>query len=104
MDKWEEIKFRLVKEGRSDRVKFLEGLNKIIPPSAVLKIRQNDKSVLQEIVLPSWLDWDTLFVWAQRQSVVKGMLCIFCAQASDVGVNFKEKWICEQCFLKLKEI
>lgn len=104
MDELEEIKLKWVRAGHSDRVKFLEGLSKIVPPSAVLRIQQNDKSVLTELVLPNWLDWDVLFVWAQRQSIVKGRPCILCSQYYENGVDFKEKWICEHCFLKLKQL
>ncbi len=104
MDKWEEIRFRLIKGGHADRVKFLDGLVRIVPPSAVVRIQQNDKSVLNELVLPEWLDWDTLYVWAQRVSQKKGRVCIFCGDSSENGVDFKEKWVCEGCFLKLKNL
>lgn len=101
---WEAKKLDMVRRGQKERVEFLEKLNRQIVPSQVLRIQQNDKSVLKDLVLPAWLDWDTLYMWSLQMKVKDGRPCILCSQFSQNGFDFKEKFICEACFLKIKSM
>lgn len=104
MEDFEARKLEMIRRGQRDRVAFLENLRKQIPPSQVLRIQQNDKSVLKDLVMPKWMDWDTLFLWSNQYEVKAGRPCILCNAQSEHGIDFREKWICEACFLKLKDI
>ncbi len=103
MDNWEEKMLLLVKHGHRDRVKFLETLHKSVLPLQLKKIQQNDKTVLKDLVLPSWLDWDLLYEWSLRSELIQSAReCILCNKEQEFGMEFNEKFICENCFLKLK--
>ncbi|MBN2126810.1 MAG: hypothetical protein JW703_00285, partial [Candidatus Diapherotrites archaeon] len=92
------------RKGMSERAEYLENLNKKLLPSIVKRIQQNDKTVLKEIVLPEWMNWELLFEWSQTQKVNEGRQCILCNNYNEHGMEFKEKFICEQCFLKIKNM
>ena len=103
-DIFESMKLEMIRRGQGDRVTFLENLPKQIPPSQILRIQQNDKTVLKDMVLPKWLEWDTLFLWSNQYAIGKGRPCILCNRHEEHGLDFKEKWICEGCFLKIKDL
>ena len=89
--------FRLVISG-------IENIEKFVLPSQVKKIQQNDKTVLKELVLPAWVNWELLYDWASTKKTGSGKTCILCNLDAGNGVFFLEKYICESCFLKLKNI
>ena len=105
MDQWDEKMVEMVRRGQRDRVKHLEKLHKSILPMQLKRIQQNDKTVLKDLVLPSWLGWDLLYEWSNRKKVVgKTRECILCNEAQEFGMEFKEKFICDNCFLRLKNL
>ncbi len=105
MDLWEQRLFEMIKRGQKDRIKYLNDLHKSIIPSHVRRIQQNDKTVLKELVLPPWLNWDLLYEWSQQRRIMENAReCILCNELSEHGMEFKEKFICENCFLKLKNL
>src|SRR3989338_9817545 len=103
MDSWEQKKMDFIRRGQKDRIEFFESLAKGMLPSQIKRIQQNDKGVLKEIVLPEWLKWDTLFEWSNTLRVTeRGVPCILCGNETKNWIEFKEKYICEDCFLKIK--
>ena len=95
---------QFLQKGLIDRVKYLDNLGKVLQPSVVKRIQQNDKTVLQEVVVPEWMEWELLYDWARQQQVDgEGRKCVFCAQGSEVGMEFKDKWVCDECFQRLKD-
>ncbi len=102
---FEETLSEFMRKGDADKVKWLKKLDKIILPSHVKRILQNDKTVLMEMVIPKWVDWALLTDWAQtKKNNTRATLCILCNNASTNGITFIEKHICESCFLKLKHL
>lgn len=105
MDNWEKKRIEFVKRGQNDRIKFLENLTKTVLPVQLKRIQQNDKTVLKELVLPNWLEWELLYDWSNRyRALEKARECILCNELQESGMDFKEKFICENCFLRLKNI
>lgn len=94
----------LTRRGDQEKANYLKSLNSTVLPSYIKRIQQNDKSVLREMVVPKWVSWDLLFDWAKDKKVSKGQRCIFCSEVSDVGINFSNKFVCEHCFLKIKNM
>jgi hypothetical protein len=98
----EKLKYEFMRKGDVEKARYLETLERKLTPSQIIAIQQNDKSVLRELVLPSWVSWDLLREWAREKQVGTGRRCILCSELSESGIDFNEKFICEQCFLKLK--
>ena len=95
----------LTRKGALEKVKFLKSLRKKVMPSQLEKIHQNDKSVLHELFLPKWVSWELLRAWADNYKLGgKGKKCILCNSQSELGIDFKEKFICENCFVRLKHL
>ena len=105
MDPWEQKMVDFIRHGHKDRVEYLKTLDKAILPSQLKRIQQNDKSIAEDLVLPEWMEWDLLYEWAQRQKTgEKGRTCILCDQEMENGMDFNEKFVCENCFLKIKNM
>ena len=106
MDYWDEMMLDFIRRGQGDKKQFLESeLKKSILPSQLARIQQNDKTVLKELILPEWLNWDLLFEWGNRQQQVsKGVECILCNSLNERGKTFNGKFVCEECVLKLKSM
>ncbi len=104
-ESFEKILNEFMRRGDMGKVKILQGLGKRIMPTQIQRIRRNDKTVLLEMVLPAWLNWDLLKQWADENSEQEnGKLCALCSNIKDVGVKFNEKFICENCFKEIKNI
>jgi len=102
---FEEKKQHFLMKGQLGKVKYLETLHMKLLPQQVERIQQNDKTVLRELVLPSWLSWDLLFDWANQMKLTSSSKrCVFCNETDEVFINFKEKFICNNCFVKLKNL
>ncbi len=93
-----------MRRGQGDRVHFFEhDLKKRVLPTQLRRVQQNDKTVLKELVLPKWLDWDLLYEWGLRESnPQKGCECILCNKLAERGNDFEGKFICDGCFFKIK--
>ena len=92
------------RKGDMEKVHWLEKIDILIPPSQVKRIQQNDKTVLKELILPSWIKWDFLYMWADSKKPREGRICILCNEHRENGIDFREKYVCEDCFLKLKNL
>lgn len=104
-ESFEKIKNDFMRRGDMEKAKILQTLNKRLMPTQIQRIRRNDKTVLMEMVLPSWLTWDLLKQWVEENSEQEsGKLCALCSNVKDVGVKFNEKFICEGCFKEIKNI
>ncbi len=101
---FERKKLDFIRRGDSEKAKWLENMHKTILPSCIKRIQQNDRTVLKEIVVPKWVSWDLLREWAQEQKTEKGKRCIFCSDLNEVGIDFKNKFVCDSCFLKIKTL
>lgn len=104
MGKFETRKNELLRKGEIGKVRWLENIEKAILPSQFKRIRQNDKTVLKELVLPSWVKWDTIYDFATTKKNNEGKTCILCNLEHENGVYFIEKYVCESCFLKIKNL
>lgn len=95
----------LTRKGALDRVKLLRGLHRKIMPSQFERIKRNDRGVLQELLLPKWVSWELLRAWAENFSLPgKGTVCILCNEQREHGINFNDRFICENCFVRLKQL
>ena len=102
---FEERLSELKRKGDVEKVSFLEKLHKKIMPSQLERIQANDKTVLRELFIPKWVDWELLQAWANRFRAEKpGLFCVFCSQPNELGINFFEKFVCETCFFKIKKL
>lgn len=103
---FEAKKTEFLRRGEKDKVKYLDNLRKIVLPSQLRRIQQNDKTVLMELVVPKWLGWDLLYEWAsQLKARERGSrLCILCNESNAAGIDFREKWICDNCFVRVKSL
>ena len=102
---FDQIIVELTRKGASDKAKFLKNLHKRVMPSQLERIQKNDKSVLQEMFMPKWVSWELLRAWADNFKMPgKGKICILCGQKNETGIDFQEKFICENCFVRLKQL
>ncbi|MCX8158168.1 MAG: sigma factor G inhibitor Gin [Candidatus Diapherotrites archaeon] len=104
MDRIEKLITEYTRKGQLDKANFLKNLDKVLLPSTIQRIQQNDKTVLKEIVLPKWVDWELLYEWANSKKIKNGRTCILCNESSETGIDFKSKFICDNCFLRLKNL
>ena len=104
MGLFEEKYLDLKRKGAVDKFKWMEKIDQIILPSQRKRIQQNDKSVLKELVLPSWVSWDLLYDWAKSRQEDEGKhVCVFCHRFNQ-GINFKGKHLCWECFNEIKAV
>lgn len=102
---FEQTLLEFTRKGALDKVSFLKGLHKKILPSQVERIQKNDKSVFRELFMPKWVSWVLLRAWAENFSMpAGGKICILCGAVGMNGIDFNEKFICENCFVRLKQL
>ena len=102
--KFDEKLVELTRRGDAEKAKWLKNIAKNILPSQIIRIQQNDKTVLKELVLPKWVDWDLLYGWAMERAPEKGRQCILCNGLEEQGLDFREKFICGKCIFALKNL
>ncbi len=100
MNLFEETVSEFQRKGDEEKTKILMGLSKRIAPSQKKRIQENDESVLQELFLPKWVSWEILFAWATKE--VSESTCILCNEKDELGMEFRGKFICANCFIELK--
>ncbi|MBN2067731.1 MAG: hypothetical protein JW744_04650 [Candidatus Diapherotrites archaeon] len=104
-DFFEEKLLDLARKGAEDKVRILKGLHKKVMPSQFERIRQNDKSVMQELFLPKWISWELLRAWSDNiRPAGRGRTCVLCNEPNEMGITFNEKFICENCFVRIKQL
>ncbi len=102
---FEQTVINLMRKGAEDRVRLLKNLHKKVLPSQLERIQKNDKSVLQEMFMPKWVSWELLRAWADNfKRPGKGKQCILCDEKKENGIDFNERFICESCFVRLKQL
>ena len=102
---FEQTIINLTRKGAEDKVRLLKNLHKKVLPSQLERIQKNDKSVLQEMFMPKWVSWELLRAWADNvQLMGKGKQCILCDEKNENGIDFNERFICESCFVRLKQL
>ena len=101
---FEEKVNELMRRGDKEKVSYLKSLDRTIMPSQLEKIQSNDRSVLRELVVPKWVSWELLYDWAKDKKLANGRRCILCGELDEVGIDFNNKFVCEYCFLKIKNL
>jgi len=100
MSAFETAVTELKRKGDSEKVKWLEGLDKRITPSQKKRIQENDMKVMEEIFVPKWVPWNLLYAWATKEQ--ENSICIICSEKDSVGMTVKGKFICANCFIEIK--
>jgi len=101
---FEQKLLELTRRGDKEKSAYLKGLDNTVLPSFVKRIQQNDKTVLREMVVPKWVPWELLYDWAKDKKIANGRRCILCGELDEVGIDFNNKFVCEHCFLKIKNL
>ena len=102
---FEEKLLELVRRGDEEKASLLKNLHKKVLPSQLKRIQNNDKSVLKELFLPKWIGWSLLTSWASKYKLpMKGAECVLCSEQSPLGITFNERFICENCYVRLKNL
>ena len=92
----------LKRKGAADKFKWMEKIDQVILPSQKKRIKQNDKSVLREMILPSWVTWELLYDWATHSADKEASsACVFCDKRGE-GISFKGRHVCWECFNEMK--
>jgi hypothetical protein len=102
MERIDELILKYQRIGARDRARWLETIDQKVPPSFKERIKDNDKKILRELILPEWVTWDLLRSWALEGS--EGEICGFCDKSVDKFVLFKDVVICENCLKELKNL
>jgi len=102
MESIEELMLKYQRIGTRDRAKWLETIDQKIPPSFKERIKNDDKSVLRELILPDWVTWDLLRSWSLEGT--EGELCALCENNSANFVLYKNTVICNKCLTELKTL
>ncbi len=63
----EKLILKYQRTGESAKAKWLETMHEKIPPSFKERIKKDDKKILNELILPSWVTWDILRSWAESE-------------------------------------
>lgn len=87
-----------------ERMKWLENIEKHVLSAQVKRILRKDKSVMQEMVLPKWVSWELLYDWALTKKKDSEKQCVLCNEFKELGIDFNEKFVCDYCFLQLKNL
>lgn len=102
---FEQTVINFTRKGAEDKVRLLKNLHKKVLPSQLKRIQKNDKSVLKEMFMPKWVSWELLRAWADNFKMPgKGKVCILCDEKKENGIDFNERFICENCFVRLKQL
>ena len=102
---FEKILVELTRKGEQDKVRLLKGLHKRLMPSQFDRIKKNDKSVLVELLMPKWVSWKLLRAWAEGfEKPETGKTCILCNSRNENGITFNDRFVCETCFVRIKQL
>lgn len=95
----------LVQKRDIDKVRWLDQIERKIPPTFRKRIRANDKTVLHELMVPSWVKWELLHSWATEKVEQKEKNnCALCQQTQENGIHFHARFVCETCFKTLRSM
>jgi hypothetical protein len=101
---FEEKILELKRRGEINKAKWMENISKYVMESHKKRIQSNDKTVMQELVVPSWVSWELLREWATSSLSPGKKRCIICLEEEALGVEFKDKFLCYECFLGIKNL
>ena len=99
---YDEALRELQRKGAIEKVKVLKSLGKTVMPSLKKRIKENDKTVLNELFLPKWINWNLLYSWAIKDLDAGEKRCALCCNTSRNGSDFRQKFICEPCLIEIK--
>lgn len=95
----------LTRRGDLEKVELIGGLRKRVMPSQLKRIQEDDKSIMRELFLPKWVSWELLKDWASDFKVEgEGRACALCGEKSRLGIDFNERFVCDYCFVKIKNL
>lgn len=93
------------RRGAKEKYSWMENIDLKILPSQKKRIQANDKTVLKELIIPQWVNWELLFSWATKETFNQtGKECIICNNTNELGIKIENKFICQNCFVKLKQM
>jgi len=101
---FEEKVLELNRRGEQKKAEYLKNLDNVILSSFIQRIQKDDKTVLKEIVVPDWVSWNLLRDWALSKEKPTGRKCALCTNFNETGVDFKNKFVCRECFFALKNM
>ena len=99
--KFEQIINNYLRKGLVGRADYLRKLDSLILPIHKKMIQENDRSVLRELILPKWMEWDVLVAWANKD-IEEHSRCLFCNRPAEY--EYKGQNICSKCISALKKI
>ena len=102
MPNMEEMIIKFHRVGALDRARWLETIDQKIPRSFKERIKLNDKKVLRELILPTWIEWDFLREWALSESA--GEDCHFCGKNVEKYSIHRDNVICNNCIDEIKQL
>ncbi len=95
----------LVQKRDIEKVRWLDQIEKKIPPTFRKRIQAGDKTVLYELMVPAWVKWSLLYSWATEKVEQKEKNnCALCQQTQENGIHFHSRFICETCFKTLRSM
>jgi len=98
----EEMAMKLQRTGQLERARWLQTIDQKIPPLFKRRIIENDKSVLRELIMPSWVTWDFLRDWALEDA--DEIRCSACGLVTENFTNYKNITICNECLENLRKM
>ncbi len=100
--KTEDLILKFQRSGAQDKANWLSSIDRRIPPSFKSRIVKNDKTILRELILPSWVSWDLLRDWALEDE--NETVCTVCGETKKEFVNVRAATICTDCIREIKRL
>lgn len=100
--KTEDLILKFQRSGANDKASWLSSIDRRIPPSFKNRIVKNDKSILRELILPSWVSWDLLRDWALEDE--NDAICTICGESKKEFINVRSATVCKDCVKEIKRL
>jgi len=100
--KIDELILKCERTGQKNKARWLKTIDQRIPPSFKKRIVENDKTVLRELIMPSWITWDFLRDWALEDA--DEVICTACGKVAQYFINFKNITLCQECLESLRKM
>lgn len=98
----EEMIMKCERTGQLDKARWLKTIDQKVPPSFKKRIVENDKTVLRELIMPTWVTWEFLRDWALDDA--DQARCNACGNTTDNFINYKNITICQECLDNLRKM
>ncbi|MBI5553550.1 MAG: hypothetical protein HY917_02305 [Candidatus Diapherotrites archaeon] len=99
---FEELMTDYVRRGEREKANYFLSLEKSMLPSHLKRVESGDRSVLKETVVPKWVSWEMLQEWVKYKKSAGGKRCALCELTAENGIEFMNKFLCDNCFLSIK--